>query len=110
MKDYWVDIKTPSRIITVKGKRVRTPTQFKIPEKELNALKVMLRYESVTDYKITEFASHLENSIISDDDLLVEDTEVIIENTFENEPKTTLEKLLRASEMEKKDEVDSSNN
>lgn len=108
MKEYIVEIKTPSRFVTVKGKRVRTPTKFKIPETELNPLKVMLRYESITDFKISEYD---EDALEEDsDDVFIENDEVIVEHTFDAEPKTTLEKLLKASEMEKKDEVDSSNN
>jgi hypothetical protein len=112
MKDYWVELYTPARFVTVKGKRVRTPTSFKIPESELNSLRVMIRYESITEYKITEFEQYklkkMEDSSV--EDTFIENNEVIIEHVFEDEPKTTLEKLLKASEMEKENEVDTSNN
>jgi hypothetical protein len=104
MKEYLVDIKTPSRFITVKGKRVRTPTRFKIPESQLKALRMTLHHESITDFKIVDCDTIVEESDIeSDRDEIFEETEVIIENTFENEPKSTLEKLLKASETEKKE-------
>ena len=114
MKDYFVDIKTPNRFITVNNKKVRTPTKFKIPERDLKALHVTLKHESITDYRISEFSDVKEEEedaqLDQQDDIFIESYDVIIENSFEEEPKTTLEKLLKASEMEKKDEVNSSHN
>ncbi len=104
MKEYLVDIRTPNRFLNIKNKKVRTPTRFKIPEDQLKSLKVMLHHESITDFRIVDFESIAEEAEIeSDKDEILEETEVIIENTFENEPQSTLEKLLKASETEKKE-------
>lgn len=52
MKGYRVRIFDPNKVILVRGKQVRTPTKFKVNEKELGMVKTIIRANSITKYTI----------------------------------------------------------
>jgi hypothetical protein len=101
---YILDVKTPGKLLSHRGRSVRTPAQFQVTEKELKNFKVMLNQTGVLEYTIRSKEK-------VDKDLLTRqqyekdiefptDGEVIVEEIMdsEEETKSVLDQLIKDAE------------
>jgi len=54
-KRYKVSVKTPNRFLSIRGKLVRTPTDFISTEKELKTLKTKFQSDGITKFSVEEY-------------------------------------------------------
>ena len=105
-KMYILDVKTPNKLLTHKGRQIRTPAQFVITEKEIKMFKVKFHQVGVDDYTIRskdevdkELALRKESYVVPE-----EVKEEIVIEEIEDDPEETrsiLDQLVKDAEKEK---------
>jgi len=98
-KMYQVEIFTPNKFIVVKGKPVRTPTKFQIPESDLDTIKLSITSLAIEGFRIEEYdpAKKVVETIQIDEDKkkkkdeINKNKEVVVEEIGDS---STIEKLL----------------
>lgn len=55
MKRYNIKIKTKNKMIPIKGRMIRSPVEFSVPESKLSFYKLMIKKLSINEYTITDF-------------------------------------------------------
>lgn len=102
---YILDVKTPNKLLSHKGRLIRTPAKFTLTEKEVKLFRVMLHQVGGDDYSIRskdevdkEFS--LNNKFVPIEEI---QEEVVIEELTddENETRSVLDQLVKDSEKEK---------
>lgn len=103
---YILDVKTPNKLLTHRGRTVRTPAKFPVTESELKTLKVMLRQVGAEEFTIRS-KEEVDREIQERKELEAIEVpevhqEVIIEELMDNEEETrsVLDKLIRDAEKE----------
>ena len=94
-KRYKVSVKTPNRFLNVKGKLVRTPTDFISTEKELKTLKTKFQSDGITQFSVEEYKEtpKIIETVTPEIELPKTKVEITIE---ENKKETTLNKILNS--------------
>ena len=63
MKEYKIKINSKNKMIPIKGRLIRSPVEFEIPESQLSYYKTLIQARRIDDYTIKEFDG-IENKII----------------------------------------------
>jgi len=101
MKKFIVRIFTPNKILPVKGKLVRTPTEIIATRPELEQLKVSIRSQGITKYRIdqyTEVVKSQPEKVVDEIEDVIDDSEPEISDKVEIEeldPHSTLDSFLK---------------
>ncbi len=99
-KKYRVHITTPNHMIVFRGKPIRSPAIFhNINEDELSILKTQIHRASIAA-TIDEVKPLTEEDELEEQAIIDLDKDVAVEElySFDDEPKSTLEKLLKDDE------------
>jgi hypothetical protein len=96
MELFNVHLRTPGRKVIFKGKTSRTPVTFeKVGKEDIKYLKIWMDRESITDFSIEPFKpQHVQTSVVKKGS--VDEIKPNVEEL--EEPKSTIERLLRESE------------
>lgn len=100
-KKYRVHITTPNHMFVFRGKPIRSPAIFdKITEDEMLLLKTQVHKASI-NATIDEIKPYTEEDLAEEQAIIDLDKDVAVEELYSfdnNEPKSTLEKLLKDEE------------
>lgn len=102
---YILEVKTPNKLLSHKGRSVRTPAEFTLTEKEVKLFKVMLHQVGAEEYSIRSKDEVDKEFSLNDVFVPIKEIEeeVIIEELTDDEDETrsVLDQLVRDSEKEK---------
>ena len=100
MKKFLVRILTPNKVLPVKGKLVRTPTEIIATRPELEQLKVSIRSQGITKYRIDTYEPKVEKPKVEKpiEEDIIDDSEPELSDKVEIEeldPHSTLDSFLK---------------
>jgi len=101
---YILEVKTPNKLLTHKGRPIRTPAKFTLTKEEVKLFKVMLRQVGAEEYSIrSKDEVDKEFNLYKKFVPVTEVEEVVIEEIFddENETRSILDQLVMDSKKEK---------
>lgn len=102
---YILEVKSPNKLLTHKGRSVRTPANFTITKAEIKMFEVMLRQVGAEDYSIRSKDEVDKELALQQKSVPVEEIqeEVIIEEMLDDEDETrsVLDQLVKDAEKEK---------
>lgn len=103
-KMYILDVKTPGKLLSHRGRSIRTPAQFSVTEKELKKFKVMLNQLGAMEYKVRS-KEEVDKELFTrkpqeDIDISPMSGEVVVEEIMdsEEETKSVLDQLIKNAE------------
>jgi len=91
-------IEDKAKSINFRNRKVRTPVTLIVSDSELKSLEIQMRMVDITNWNVKHISKLEETEVIDYD--YAESSEVVIEELEAEEPKTTLEKLLKDGESE----------
>jgi hypothetical protein len=94
MKKYMLKINTPGRIVAIKGRAVRTPTECIIDQSEIKILESRVKSAGITDYSINKVNSKKLTIKISEP--IIEEPEITYKKEIKHktEALSTLDKIM----------------
>lgn len=102
---YILDVKTPNKLLTHKGRSVRTPATFTITKAEIKMFEVMLRQVGAEEYSVRSKDEVDKELALQKESIPIKEIqeEVIIEEMLDDEDETrsVLDQLVKDAEKEK---------
>jgi hypothetical protein len=102
---YILDVKTPNKLLTHKGRSVRTPAIFTITKAEIKMFEVMLRQVGAEEYSVRSKDEVDKELALQKEFIPIKEIqeEVIIEEILDDEDETrsVLDQLVKDAEKEK---------
>ena len=85
-----------AKSIIFKNRKIRTPVSLEVSDTELKALKVVMHMVGIKDWKIS--TPKIQEDEVVDYDFY--EADVVVVEELEDEPSTTLEKLMKNGDRE----------